>query len=720
MNRLGKFLFIILLGFLISYPAHSKVVDDIEILRQRFIADQMTPEVNVARVQELIAAIKSDGTWEGINYLDVSRTGFQHGRHLSNMVEMARAYKKKGTKLKGDPKLKKAITLSLDYWLANDFICENWWWNQIGTPNALISFLLIMDKDITPVQAEKALMIVGRAHLEASGARPSGDRIKIAGILAKAALYSRNKEVFDKAIRVIEGEIKFSTERGMQHDYSFHHREDWVNNTLSYGTGYADAFAEWAANVAGTGYKFSEKSLQQLIDYYLDGICKQMIYGISTDPGVMNRDISRKGEYHVFSTATPERLLKVSDYRKTELENIVKLRKGEQAPKIEFSKFFWNTEHFAFQRKGFYTSVRMFSTRNRNMEEPYNGEGLMNHHRADGTNYISRTGNEYSDLAPLVDFQKIPGATIVQKPELPSENEIQKDGLTDFVGGVTDGLYGAVAFDFRSPHDPLTAKKSWFFFDNVYVCLGTAIKASGSNIVATTMNQCWLKGQVSVMESGQKRFLPKGEYQLDNVNWVLHDSIGYLFMQPEKLNISNKQETGSWFKINRQTSTSKEEVKGDVFKLWVDHGKRPQNGSYQYVVLPGVSEKDLAAFSARNPLTVLANTADVQAVNHSVLNITEIVFFKSGEIQITPGLKVSLDSPGLVMIKTEGNSVKSISVADPSRKLKRIHLQVNQKLISADKNIKSVYNEPLNLSELSIDLPQDTFAGKSITIDFNN
>jgi chondroitin AC lyase len=232
------------------------------------------------------------------------------------------------------------------------------------------------------------------------------------------------------------------------------------------------------------------------------------------------------------------------------------------------------------------------------------------------------------------------------------------------------------------------------------------------------MNQCWLKGPVSVMESGQKRILPKGEYQLENVNWVLHDSIGYLFLQPEKLNISNKQEMGSWFKINRQTSTSKEEVKGDVFKLWVDHGKRPQNANYQYVVLPAVSENDLVAFTARNPITVLVNTADVQAVKHSLLNITEIVFYKSGEIQITPELKVSMDHPGMVMIKTEGNSVKSISVADPSRKLKRMHLSVNQKLISADKNIKSVYNEPLNLSELTIDLSQENYAGKSTTIDF--
>ncbi len=716
MNRLGKFLFLTVVGFLLSYPVYSKVVDDFEILRQRFTADQMAPEVNVALVQELISTIKSDGTWDGINYQDVSRTGFQHGRHLSNMVEMARAYKKKGTKLKGDARLKNAINLALDYWLANDFICENWWWNQIGTPNAMVSFLLIMDKDVTPVQAEKALKIAGRAYLEASGARPSGDRIKIAGILAKASLFSRNREVFEKAIKVIEGEIKFSTERGMQYDYSFHHREDWVNNTLSYGTGYADAFAEWAANVAGTRYKFSEKALQQLTDYYLDGICKQMVYGKTTDPGVMNRDISRHGEHEVFGTATPERLLKVSDYRKAELENIVKLRKGEQAPVVEFSKFFWNTEHFAVQRQNFYTSVRMHSIRNRNMEEPYNGEGLMNHHRGDGTNYISRTGKEYNDLAPLVDFQKIPGATIVQKPEMPSENEIQKDGLTDFVGGVADGLYGAVAFDFRSPHDPLTAKKSWFFFDKFYVCLGTAIKGGSPANVVTTMNQCWLNGPVSVMESGKSRVLPKGEYMLENVIWVLHDSIGYLFPQTEKLNITNKQGTGSWYKINHQTTTSKEEVRGDVFKLWVDHGKRPQNGSYQYVVLPSVSEKDMVNFTNSNPLVVLANTAEMQAVKNTTLNISEIVFYKSGEIQITPGLKISADSPGVVMIKTEGNTVKSISVADPSRKLLRMHLSVNQKINTKGDHFKAVCDDASGITEFTIDLPQTVYAGKSVTI----
>ncbi len=50
-----------------------------------------------------------------------------------------------------------------------------------------------------------------------------------------------------------------------------------------------------------------------------------------------------------------------------------------------------------------------------NMESPYNSEGLLNHHRGDGANHIYTRGNEYEDISPVLDYQKIPGATIVQK-----------------------------------------------------------------------------------------------------------------------------------------------------------------------------------------------------------------------------------------------------------------------------------------------------------------
>jgi len=712
---MNRFSFILILIFLLIGEV-SFASSDVEILRQRFIVETMKPQINESHIRQLMSTIREDGTWPGINYKDVSKTGFQHSEHLNNLVELSRAYKKKGSELKGDKKLKKMICSALDYWLANDFICENWWWNQIGTPNLLVSMLLIMDDDLTKEQIAKTLPMVGRANLNATGARPSGDRIKIAGILAKTLLFNRDEAQFKEVIKVIEGEIKFATGRGMQYDYSFHHREDRVNNTLSYGLGYADAFAEWAANVSGTSYKFSDPSLQLLIDYYLDGICKMMVYGKFPDTGAMNRDITRSGSQKAFGTATPERLLKTTTYRKTELEDIVKIRMGAANPALSHSTFFWQSEHFTFQRPTFFTSVRMYSTRDYNMEVPYNGEGLMNHHRGDGTNYISRTGDEYCDIAPVYDWQKIPGTTIVQKPSLPSEDEIQKKGQTDFVGAVTNCKYGAVAFDFKSPHDPLEAKKAWFFFDKEYVCLGAGINSDSKLSVATTLNQCLLKGDVVVMKGNEKSSVKQGAQQLNDVTWILHDSIGYLFPEPQKVNLSNQSEKGSWFKINRQADSPKEEISKNVFKLWLDHGSHPQNATYQYIVVPSATEPEMAGYSSHPKIEILSNTTAMQAVKHLDSNICEVVFYQSGEIQISNDLTVGIDSPGIVMVKTEGKMITEISVADPSRKLGRIHLTLNMKIEKNVDNFKSSWNKEKGISEITIDLPQTVYAGKSVTV----
>lgn len=689
-------LFLVGLGL----PADTYANPDTELLRKRFAAEALLAPVNDERVQTLLETFKDNSVWPGINYEDTTKTAFEHRTHLDNMLYLCRAYKNKESRYKGNKQVKRVISAAMDYWLAHDFICENWWHNQIGTPNTMVSILLIMDKELTPRQTEQILAIAGRANLDASGARPSGDRIKIAGILAKAALFRRDVPLVDEVIKVIEGEIKFATGRGMQYDYSFHHRVDRVNNTLSYGTGYADAFAEWAANVADTRYRFSEKSLEQLIDYYLDGICKQMVYARTTDPGVMNRDITRPGEGRSFSTITPERLLKTTDYRNAELQEVIKARRGDPFTPSSYAKFFWQTEHFVFQRPGFYTSVRMYSVRNDNMEVPYNGEGLMNHYRGDGTNYLSLKGDEYNNLAPVYDWRKIPGATILEGKEMPAEQEVQKHGLSDFAGGVTDGMYGAAAFDFKSPHDPLSARKSWFFFDKEYICLGAGINSETRNDIATTLNQCYLRGDVTVKNEKEAGVMPKGTHALEQVSWIHHDGVGYLFPEAQTVHLQNEVAAGSWFRVNRQSSSSKEEIRNDVFKLWMNHGASAQNANYAYIVMPGVGVQEIEKYKATPQIELLSNTPDLQAVFHKSLGLAYFVFYRSGRVNVLDGLTVEADSPGMVMLHYKDGAVREVTVSDPSRKSGKLHLAINGQ-------------------ELAIDLPQGVYAGMSVTNNFN-
>ncbi len=701
--------------------------NDLETLRKRVILELMAPTVDRLAIEELNRTINKDGSWPGIDYEDVSNTGFQHSRHLANIVNLSHAYNKSHTKHYQDKETGKNIEKALDFWFENDFICDNWWWNQIGVPDRMVAILLMMDESLSDKEKENAAPIVGRANLEASGARPGGDLIKIAGILGKYALFTRDEATLEKVIETMEGEIQFAVERGtpddtrgLQTDLSFHHRSDRVNNTLSYGRGYANAFSEWAAKIGGTKYQFSERAIHLLVDYYLDGICKMMAYATFPDLGAKNRSVSRQGALMPHGIEIPKNLLMATDYRKEELLEIIQIRNGRLKPDLTNSQFFWQSEYYSHQRPDYFTSVRMYSTRNRSMEQPYNDEGLKNHHLGEGSNFVYRTGAEYIDIFPLLDWQKIPGTTSVQSPEMPAEEEIQQEGLTDFVGGLTDGRYGAAVFDFESPYNQLTAKKAWFFFDDEIVCLGAGITAEAEYPVATTLNQTWLLDDVTISRQGDSiQTLVKGEHNLSDVNWIIHDHIGYLFTSPTPMKLRNQKASGSWFSINRQSDSPKREVSGDVFKLWMDHGVQPENASYQYLIVPYTDRLAIQDYQKELAIEILNNTSDIQAVSQKELGITQVIFHQPGKIQVSESLQLVAEHPCMVMLKMDGSSVKSISVADPSRKLERLNIQLNVELNENDA-YKISKNEITGFSELAIDLPTGDYAGQSTTITFKN
>ena len=697
--------------------------DDFLIIKQRVVTELMKTPIDDKLIQPILDRMNEDGRFKNIDYADLSRVaGFPHRRHTSDLVYLAKAYKSKGSSYYKSKKLKERITTSLKYWAANDFFGDNWHNNQISTPNNLVHLMLVFGDNLPKDLIDKTQPMIGRAHMKASGARPSGDRIVIAGILAKNLLFIGDRKQFDEIIELIEGEVKFSTgTRGMQHDFSFHHRVDRVNNTTSYGYGkYANAFGEWSYYVANTKYAFSVEKINHLVDYYLDGIYKQLVYGVYTDISVKNRSITHKATFKPQGTLEIERLLFGTDYRKEELEEIIRLRKGEAKPSLSFSKFFWQTEHFVFQRPNFYTTVRMHSTRNRNMEVPYNGPGKTTHHRADGTNYLQLKGDEYHNIWPVYDWQKVSGTTVVQKPELYGPTEIQKDGLTDFVGAVTDGLYGAVAYDFRSPHDFVSAKKSWFFFDEEYVCIGTDIKSSKRQPVFTTINQVLMRSDVAGKINGQIiAKMGKASRKLSAVKWIYQDKVGYIFPDTTTIFLSNQAEEGRWSDITDQINISEELVTKDVFTLGFDHGERPSDASYQYIVIPDVSEEEITETSDDNRgIEILSSSSQIHAVKNNKLNICQLAFYQAGEVKISEGSSIKMDSQGMVMLKMNDNRINEISVADPSRKLSRALITVPGIYEKEGAGYSLYPNKNQNKTLMIVDLPQGVYAGKSVTIGF--
>jgi chondroitin AC lyase len=691
---------------------------DLEVIRARVVDDLLKPKVDETEIKQLLPSMLEDGSWPDINYKDVSRTGFQHSRHLHNMLVLARACKKPGSPFYDDPQVKEAASTAFDFWIEHDFISDNWWWNEMGTPNWVINTMLILDTDLTEKQRIEGLEIAGRANLEAFGARPGGDLIQIAGMLGKQALFRRDETILERVVNVIANEIKVTTGRGLQPDMSFHHRVDNVISTLSYGVGYADAFAYWAVKIAGTKFRFPESALKLLIDYYLDGICKSMVYGKFPDPGAKNRDLSRRGTLGAAGSELPENLMKVSDYRKEELEQIVHIRKENKEPNLTWDRFFWSSEYFTHQRPGYFASVRMHSSRNHTVEEPHNEEGLKNHHLGDGANYVSLTGKEYFDIFPVWNWQMVPGTTAVQKPSLSPPKDIARQGLTDFVGGVSDGTYGAAAFDFKSPHDPLKARKAWFFFDDEYVCLGSGISSTAEYPVYTTLNQCLLDGPVRVRTRKEEVTLPKGSRVVSGVSWIAHGGVAYIFPEEQAIGIANEKVTGSWRDITHQVNSEAEPVTHDVFALWIDHGIRPSRARYAYTVVPRATLSALDAYAKNPPVSVLANNESAQAVLQAGLSRAAVVFYEAGKIKIGDQVVLRAESPCMVLVKITGKYIESLSVSDPSRKLEHLQLKTSCEIKGSGDGWNAVWDKKEKSSLIDVDLPRGGYAGKSVVITF--
>ena len=154
----------------------------------------------------------------------------------------------------------------------------------------------------------------------------------------------------------------------------------------------------------------------------------------------------------------------------------------------------------------------------------------------------------------------------------------------------------------------------------------------------------------------------------------------------------------------------------DVFKLWIDHGKRLSNAGYSYIVIPSVTEPELTGTNTGRSIEVLANNKDIQAVKHTGLNVCQIVFYKAGKISVTPDITISMDSSGLIMVRTEEKGIKEISVSDPSRRLGKIHFSVSVRIDKKGSDFKAIWDEAEGFTEISVGLPQGVYAGRSVTV----
>jgi chondroitin AC lyase len=524
---------------------------------------------------------------------------------------------------------------------------------------------------------EDSFKICKERYLSRSRAKGKGqNKIWTAEVVLYGGVLAKDPELVQYAAETILSELHLTTKEGLQHDWSFHLHGP-QNQIGTYGSAFSTDMAKWAYVYEDTRLAFSGDQLALLRNFLLKGQGWVAWNGI-LDINCRGRTVGRLSATSRYDYLLPTaRLMRKIDPQHADGYTAYIKRSSVGANDLIGNKHFWRSDLMVHRARNWYASVRMCSTRTIGGES-CNNENLRGRYAADGVLLLYTTGREYEDIFPVWGWRRLPGLTCLQAAVPPTKPHRLR-GTTDFVGGVSDGKSGCAALDYD--RDGLRARKSWFFLHDAIVCLGTDIRTDEKELVTTSVNQCLLKSKVA-----------------EDNQWYWHDSVGYFFSSPQEVVLQCGPQKGNWRQISELEYLIDEEVAKDVFSLWIDHGEKPQDGKYAYVLFPGIPAEEMPAKVKHNRILVLRNDSDCQAVADGAERKTLIAFRKPGNIDIGYERKLAVDQPCLIIAAEMERGLK-LSIADPTQTLGIVNVEITGEI------------------PVAVQLPAGPYRGQSVPID---
>jgi len=654
-------------------------------LHQNTLNDILETPVDFEETENYLLQLKKDGSWPDIDYTSKERGSWPTAGHLSRLREIARAYQTKESGFYQKKKVSEAIHLGLNYWLDNDFQCPNWWYPEIGVPMSLAPVMILMEAELSAEQMQKGIKILNRSKIGMTGQ----NKVWQSGNVLLRNLLLRNEDTIRFAAESIQEELVVSIGEGVQPDWSYHQHGPQLQFG-NYGLAYVGDMIKWISVLRNTPFQFDENKVEILRSYLLEG--QQWV----TWKGQM--DISACGR-QLFPDSPEQKAKTLNTYfKKMELldpefkndfRNEYKKEIADES--LLRSKHFWRSDFHVHRTPDYYFSVKMCSERVIGAES-CNSENVQGYYMGDGATFLYQTGEEYRNIFPFWDWKKIPGTTIQQDTDtLPVLTARGYRIKSDFVGGTvgspvynSQNSIAAMQYD----RNGLQARKSWFMFNDMIVCLGAGITSKEELPVTTSVNQSFLNGDVLIKTAAEEKVAGEVEV-IKNTNWILHNDVGYFFPGGSKTNLSANIEKGSWHWVaNRYPE---ELLHAKIFKLWLEHGTNPKNESYEYILVPKATKAKLEELKASFPFKI-KNGKNKQEVSTIDGSSAGIVFYEPGKSDILGGIEV--DKPCIVMISSLMNSFL-VRIADPTQKLNEIKVKI-------DKNwqVKQALADELNVIDI--------------------
>ncbi|MDH5602655.1 MAG: polysaccharide lyase 8 family protein [Cyclobacteriaceae bacterium] len=615
---------------------------------------------------EYMVSITSEGYWPDIDYKDKSRSGWSPQQHTARVFFLTRIYFDHGSNFYKDRRLNEILHVALQYWFENKPVSDNWWHNEIGTPRNLGPVFVLLKEDLSEKEKAAALEVMSQSTFGMTGQ----NKVWLAGNVFIKALLEENEALAMRARDSIVSEIYFCEKEGIKSDYSFHQHGP-QQQFGNYGLSFVNSMTFWARIFSQTPLAIEETKLEILRNLLLNGY-NWIAWKGHLDINTLGRQLFKNTqESKALSLANAMLDMIVIDPRHKQdyLDFITHNFSIRHDNHLKGNRHFWQSDLTIHRGQGWYSSVKMSSERVIGIESG-NGENLKGYHLADGATYILREGDEYKDIFPLWDWRKIPGTTTPRESgplKHLSWSGYRNQG--DFTGGVSSHELGITAIHFD--RDSLTAKKAWFFLDNMMICLGSSIQTHKNVPVTSTINQCHQRGEI-VYSDGKTHTIDKtDEIISENLKWIFHNGIGYCFLQPANIRFSARIQQGDWHDIATMYNSSI--VFGKIFTLEVDHGTRPENASYSYAIIPGTTVGNMERLSLN--FTVLQNNNQCQALVANDNNTLMFAIHQPQTVDVPGAGSFTFEQAGLYLFERIENGWK-ISLSDPTRKLTGVKIVI--------------------------------------------
>ena len=243
----------------------------------------------------------------------------------------------------------------------------------------------------------------------------------------------------------------------------------------------------------------------------------------------------------------------------------------------------------------------------------------------------------------------------------------------EFAGGVSSrGRQGVFALKIHEHfYDPtFLAFKTYFFFDDEIICLGSNIQSRDPHRFGTTLFQCWMRerrmpiylngrmiSEFPFRWSGRKGHSALLMDPYGNGYWVPDAGRIHLMRGPQ-------QSRDAW---NRGPTS------GPFSTCWWDHGCAPRDDGYgaeryHYVVLVQTKPSALERYAARPPYRVHLQNHQAHILEHFGRRTMAYAVFET-DWEIPYGTLARTDTPVLVMIQEIGDVRIRLSLADPDLRL---------------------------------------------------